>query len=75
MAYNETYAKYSPGVLLGYEAIRYSFAQGLEALEFLGQDEPWKTYWTNDNHQYLTIRIYPFTLMEQMSLGIDALFF
>ncbi|KTD04744.1 GNAT family N-acetyltransferase [Fluoribacter gormanii] len=74
-AYNEAYAKYSPGVLLEYEAIRYSFEQGLEALEFLGQDDPWKNYWTNDKHQYLTIRIYPFTLMGQMSLGLDGFFF
>lgn len=37
----------APGQLLRYLMIQRAFAEGLEAYEFLGSDEPWKLEWTD----------------------------
>ena len=72
IAYDETYARFSPGNFLEYNVIRYAFEQGLDAYELLGQDEPWKYLWTKEKHQYISLRAYPFTLIGVLNLVIDT---
>jgi len=71
LGYDESFSRCSPGILLMNETIRYAFDNRLEAYEFLGNDEHWIHMWTEQNHSYLTARIYPFSPSGQFSLVMD----
>jgi CelD/BcsL family acetyltransferase involved in cellulose biosynthesis len=45
--YDPSFRAEAPGQLLRYLMIQRAFAEGLEAYEFLGTDEPWKLEWTD----------------------------
>ena len=50
IGYDEKWARLSPGVLLMNEVIRYVFEKKIDAIEFLGSDEPWLHIWTKHFH-------------------------
>ncbi|MBI5401763.1 MAG: GNAT family N-acetyltransferase [Ignavibacteriae bacterium] len=58
IGHNEKYAKFSPGILLMNEVIRYSFGKKLDAIEFLGGNEQWLHIWTDHLHDMISYRIY-----------------
>ncbi|NJD22500.1 MAG: GNAT family N-acetyltransferase [Melioribacter sp.] len=58
IGHNEKHAKFSPGILLMNEVIRYSFEKKLDAIEFLGSNEKWLHIWTNHLHNIISYRIY-----------------
>jgi CelD/BcsL family acetyltransferase involved in cellulose biosynthesis len=62
IGYDETFSQCSPGILLTHETLRYACDQGLAAHEFLGWPAPWEKIWTNQAHEYLSPRVYPFSL-------------
>ncbi len=72
IGYDEKWSKYSPGVLLTHETIRYAFQQGLEGFEFLGHDEQWIRRWTHQIHPYVTLRSYPFSFSGMGGFAYDA---
>lgn len=45
--YDESYRRYGPGNIMMLEALRLAYATGLESLELLGSDEPYKLQWTD----------------------------
>ncbi|MGB9073610.1 MAG: GNAT family N-acetyltransferase [Terriglobales bacterium] len=72
VAYDEEWAKCSPGVLLTNETIRYACQQGLEGFEFLGHDEQWIHRWTRHTHPCVTFRSYPFSFGGVGTFAFDA---
>ncbi len=72
IGYDEKWKQCAPGILLMHEMIRYAFEQGLEAYEFLGNEEPWIRRWTKQVHPYVTVRVYTYTFQGLLSLGLDA---
>jgi CelD/BcsL family acetyltransferase involved in cellulose biosynthesis len=73
IGYDEEYALYSPGLLLTHKTLQYVFNKGLEAYEFLGNDEPWIRMWTDQMHSYVSIQIYPLTFCGMVSYSIEML--
>jgi CelD/BcsL family acetyltransferase involved in cellulose biosynthesis len=72
MGYREESARYSPGMLLIAETIRYAASRGLVSYEFLGNAENWTRIWTQDEIQSVTIRAYPFRMRGAAALVVDA---
>ncbi len=72
VAYDETYSRCAPGVLLTQETLRYAVASGLEAYEFLGRAEAWERHWPVEEDQYVSIRVYPASAKGQISLLQDG---
>ena len=72
VAYDDEWAKSSPGVLLTHETIRYACEQGLEGFEFLGHDEQWIHRWTRLVHPSITFRGYPLSFSGLGTLAFDA---
>ncbi len=72
IAYDEAYRECVPGILLTHETLRYSLERGLEAQEFLGQAEAWERHWPCEEDEYVSMRVYPFSLTGQLSLTQDA---
>jgi CelD/BcsL family acetyltransferase involved in cellulose biosynthesis len=75
IGYDEAFSRCSPGILLMHETIHYAYNNGLEAYEFLGSEAPWIRMWTDQNHPYVTARIYPYSTRGQVSLGMDIVSF
>ena len=71
IGYDEKFSHCSPGLLLTHETIKYAFEQGLEAYEFLGDEESWEYLWTNKSHPYVAAHIYPFSILGFIALGKD----
>lgn len=59
IGYDEKYAICSPGILLLYHAIQYTFEQDLEAMELLGTEADWLKVWSSEIREYQTNIIYP----------------
>ncbi len=72
IGYDETWSRCSPGLLLTHKTLMYAFDQGLEAYEFLGNDQPWIHMWTDHTHSYVSSYSYPVTVGGMVSLGLDA---
>lgn len=72
IGYSEKFARFSPGVLLMLETIRYAVQAGLKSYEFLGAAEPWIRNWTTLEHSCTSFRAYPFNLRGVTALAIDA---
>ncbi len=61
MGYDDTYRRYSPGMQLAHETIKYAFEQKLNTYEFLGAEETWQHAWPVSVHSYQSIIILPYT--------------
>lgn len=72
IGYDEHWARYSPGMLLTHETLKYASERGLEGLEFLGQAEPWQHRWPINLRYRTTIRFYPLSVSAGRALGLDA---
>src|SRR5918993_318041 len=72
MGYDEAFSRCAPGVLLTHETLRYAVERGLEAHEFLGQAEAWERHWPCKEDEYVSMRVYPFSLSGQLSLAQDV---
>jgi CelD/BcsL family acetyltransferase involved in cellulose biosynthesis len=69
IGYDEEWARCSPGIQLTMETIRYAFAQGLEAYEFLGSEEPWQAMWPRGRHKLMSLVLYPMSVQGLSALG------
>jgi CelD/BcsL family acetyltransferase involved in cellulose biosynthesis len=72
IGYDERWARYSPGILLTHETLRYASERGLDGLEFLGHAEQWQHRWPINVRYRTTIRFYPLSLDGGCVLGEDA---
>lgn len=59
VGYDPAYARFSPGMLLQDDTVRYAFDHGLRRFEFLGADEPYKLNWTSARHDRFAVRVFP----------------
>jgi CelD/BcsL family acetyltransferase involved in cellulose biosynthesis len=59
IGFDDAFARCSPGTLLMAETVRYAASQGLQAVEFLGVDEPWTRMWTERVRPCVSLRAYP----------------
>jgi len=50
IAYNESWARYSPSILLRVAEIQYAMEQGLHIYSFSGKAQPWMRHFTNRKH-------------------------
>jgi CelD/BcsL family acetyltransferase involved in cellulose biosynthesis len=60
IGYDERYRKYSPGLQLLLETLRWSFERGLETHELLGTEEGWSREWASTVHRCTNMLFYPF---------------
>jgi CelD/BcsL family acetyltransferase involved in cellulose biosynthesis len=57
-AYDEEFARFAPGLSLAYAEVEWCFGQGLEGLELLGDDEPWKRTFATGARRHLGLRCF-----------------
>ncbi|MDE1915698.1 MAG: GNAT family N-acetyltransferase [Sphingomonadales bacterium] len=73
IGYDEAYGKCSPGNLLMLHTIGHAAREGLETYEMLGAMEPWiADLWTQERHECLRLRTYPFSLAGLLALAQDG---
>ncbi|MBB4040791.1 CelD/BcsL family acetyltransferase involved in cellulose biosynthesis [Microvirga flocculans] len=72
IGYDETFAKYSPGLLLSHEALKSGQANGLLGHHFLGTAEPWHDTWAAEKTHRVVLRHYPATMAGGMAFMQDA---
>jgi CelD/BcsL family acetyltransferase involved in cellulose biosynthesis len=73
IGYDETYRACSPGSLLMLHTLGHAAREGLAAYEMLGGMEPWiAQLWTQENHDCLRLRTYPFNLRGAVALAGDG---
>jgi CelD/BcsL family acetyltransferase involved in cellulose biosynthesis len=72
IGYDPAFSSGSPGMLLMRETIRYSVEQGLARYEFLGKSEAWTDVWTKEQHECLSVQIYPFRPRGMLALGLNG---
>lgn len=71
IAYDDQFARCSPGTLLMVETIRYAASRGLGAYEFLGSVESWTPIWTQHARPALSLRAYPASSHGVAALATD----
>jgi CelD/BcsL family acetyltransferase involved in cellulose biosynthesis len=57
VAYDEKYAKLSPGQLLVNKVVEDLGARNAQKIDFLGPTAPWKSVWANDSYAHTNIYI------------------
>lgn len=72
IGYDERFARVSPGTLLFTEVIRHAAAEGLDRVEFLGQDTPWTALWETELRPNIKLRYYPRTARGLATLVRDG---
>lgn len=58
MTYNKEFAKYSPGMVLIYELIKYGHDHYFKELDFGYGDEPYKYRWTKTERRLRAVRLF-----------------
>lgn len=61
IGHDEGFARCSPGQQLMLHVVRDAAMRGLQAIEFLGQPEPWTQFWTPVVRKCVALHAYPFT--------------
>jgi CelD/BcsL family acetyltransferase involved in cellulose biosynthesis len=72
VGYDPEYARCSPGNLLIADTIRYAVDSGLKTYEFLGTSETWTRVWTEQEHETVSVRVYPASVSSAAVLLADA---
>jgi CelD/BcsL family acetyltransferase involved in cellulose biosynthesis len=74
IGYDPEWSRFSPGILLMNETIKYSFQKNLQGYEFLGSDEPWIHLWTGkkNSHPFYLVAFYPHNARGAACLATDA---
>ena len=72
IGYDERFARSSPGTLLLLETARWATENGLEAIELLGDREPWTRVWTDREEPSVVLHAYPATARGVRSLVSHA---
>lgn len=73
IGFDEAFARCSPGSLLMLHSIGRAAERGLAAYELLGNVEPWiARFWTQDGHECVRLRAYPFNARGAAAIGGDA---
>ncbi len=62
-----TYSVASPCNVLCHLLIEDDFRRGVRAVDFLGEDEPWKRDWANDSRRHTWLQLFPPTLRGRLT--------
>ncbi len=73
VGYDSRFANCSPGLLLMRDTIRYAVEAGVKSYEFLGRAESWTRVWTETEHPYISLRVYPLGVRGLAALTADVL--
>lgn len=73
IGYDETLAKYSPGLMLTGDTLCYAFSRNLDAFEFLGSAEPWQERWHPVPRHYARILVYPVSWKGLWGFSVDVI--
>ena len=73
IGHDEGFARCSPGQQLMLHVVRDAAMRGLQAIEFLGEPEPWTQFWTPTVRKCVALRAYPFTPPAIATLAAHAL--
>ncbi|MFA5975529.1 MAG: GNAT family N-acetyltransferase [Elusimicrobiota bacterium] len=72
IGYNDKFSACSPGNLLMQETIRHAATRGLSSIAFLGEMEPWKEQWTQEQNRCVVLRGYPLGFRGGIRLATDV---
>jgi CelD/BcsL family acetyltransferase involved in cellulose biosynthesis len=72
IAYDEAFARCSPGTLLMLHTLAYAAERGLRSCEFLGSAEPWTAMWTEAARPCAAVAAYPLTPRGGLALVTDT---
>jgi CelD/BcsL family acetyltransferase involved in cellulose biosynthesis len=72
VGYDARFANCSPGMLLMRDTIRYAVEAGARSYEFLGRAETWTRVWTETEHPYVSLRVYPLGVRGLLALAADG---
>lgn len=74
IGYDDRWARYSPGLLMINQTVKYAFDRGLETYEFLGSNEAWIHLWSGKDNvrSKFLLAFYPYTAQGAMRLSIDG---
>lgn len=72
IGHDESWSRYSPGILLTHKTLEYASKMGLERCEYLGAAETWQERWPIVLEDYTTFRFYPRTVRGSAELASDA---
>jgi proline dehydrogenase len=64
IGFDEKFAACSPGNLLMYEALKYTFEVGNQSFEFLGASDSWTDRWSNSKRNTVRIEVCPTRLAK-----------
>jgi hypothetical protein len=73
IGFDEEFARCSPGVLLLVDSIAYAAKRGLRSCEFMGVSDGWIRQWGTDEHQFVSLTAYPFSLAAGTRLVADTM--
>ena len=62
IAYDEQFARCSPGTLLMLHSVKYAAVRGLKSFEFLGTTERWTRAWTDSRRRCVALRAHPLSI-------------
>ncbi len=71
--YDPAYARFAPGMLLLLAEIERCFELGLDALELLGSEDPWKRKFTRAAHPVVQVHAYSFGTLPLFTYGYRRL--
>lgn len=73
IGFDEAYGRCSPGALLMLHTISWAANRDLRSYELLGYSETWiADLWTREQHEYVRLRLYPFTTRGMVALAADS---
>jgi len=72
IAYDENFSRYSPGLLLRLEEIRYCYEQGLGIYDFSGKYADWMRFFTSRSHYSMDFIIYRNRLLPLLRFFREA---
>lgn len=70
--YDETYARYGPGILLQYHLIRHLAERRLARIDFRGKADAFKRAWTDKSVPTVALRLYPYTWRGMAAWAVDT---
>lgn len=73
IGYDESFGRFSPGVLLMHETLREACRRGIESYAFLGLREGWQDHWPHMAVEDYRIATYPFSIAGGLAFAADGL--
>lgn len=73
IGYDESFARFSPGLLLMHETLREACRTGIRSYAFLGLREGWQDHWPHQVIQDYRLASYPLSVAGGLALAADGI--